>query len=151
MIMNPVVSLSAQPATIPQNSSCRGAASGAQPLASAATSTADAIQAASSAEEVSADPANKTHPRTKVACEKAAGTPAEAPETEQLERSTNATTSMAVPRDPTHKMYVPMSDTHGGSKSMAPKRPAETDAKRAADSPCGKHPKRNEKQECESA
>ena len=66
MIMNPVVSLSAQPSTIPQNSSRRGTASGAQPLASAATSTADAIQAASSAEEVSADPANKTHPRTKV-------------------------------------------------------------------------------------
>ena len=151
MIMNPVVSLSAQPATVPQNSSRRSTASGAQPLAIAATSTADAIQAASSAEEVSADPANKTHPSAKVACEKAAGTPAEAPETEQLKRSTNATTSMAVPRDPTHKMYVPMSDTHGGSKSVAPKRPAETDAKRAADSPCGKHPKGNEKQECESA
>ena len=69
MIMNPLASLSAQPATIPQNSSRRGAASGAQPLASAATSTADAIQAASSAEEVSADPANKTHPRAKVALE----------------------------------------------------------------------------------
>ena len=66
MIMNPAVSLSAQPATIPQNSSRRGTASGAQPLASAATSTADAIQAASSTKEVSADPATKTHPRTKV-------------------------------------------------------------------------------------
>ena len=44
MIMNPVVSLSAQPATIPQNSSRRSTASGAQPLASAATSTADAYR-----------------------------------------------------------------------------------------------------------